>query len=87
MASQINPDPCSKYLRRHGLQNRGYREGSTLIHAIQGQHVEIVRLLLDKSVDPRIGDEDNTSALSLAAADGNLAIVRILLDKGAVFDA
>lgn len=84
---QINPDPCSKYLRRYGLQNCGYREGSPLIQAIQGQHLEIVRLLLNKGVDPRIGDEDNTSALSLAAADGNLEIVRILLDKGAAFDA
>lgn len=75
---QIKPDSCSRYYRERGRQ-----DDSPLVRAIQGHHVEIVLLLLDKGVDPRTRSKTDTSALSFLAAGGNPAVVQTLLDKGA----
>lgn len=74
---QINPSSCLRYNRWLG------RQGIPLFPAIQTHHVEVVRRLLKKGVNPETRDHNNTSALSLAASGSNLEIIRVLLDKGA----
>lgn len=77
--SRINPDPCSRHQREQGI-----RKESALIYAIRAQDTDTVKLILDKGVDPRVIDEGfRRSSLCMAAETGNLAILRMLLEKGA----
>lgn len=75
---RIDPDPCS---RQHHI-GRG-RVLSPLYLAVKHQHAEIVRMLLDRGVDPRVEKLIYQSCLCTAAENGDLAIARMLLDKGA----
>ena len=52
---------------------------STLISAVRGGHVEIVRTLLDQGADP-YGKSMYADTLAAAAKGGNLEIVKIFLD-------
>lgn len=74
----VDPDPCSRSHRE-----RGPRGESPLHHAIEGHCVEIVRMLLEKRVNPRINNNSSKSPLSIAVAKGNLTIIQMLLEKGA----
>ena len=44
---------------------------------------EVVRLLLDRGVDPRSADQDRMTALHSAAASGRVGLVDLLIDRGA----
>ena len=61
--------------------------GECLTAAIQGQHIQIVQLLLSKGVTPDAWDyRAQATALMLAARKGRLDIVRCLLEAGADID-
>jgi len=63
---------------------RARYSGDTALDSAAGLgEVEMVRLLLDRGANPKIGDKDNLTPLQLAAHHGNLAIVRMLLKAGA----
>ncbi len=54
-------------------------------YAYAGDIVQVRRLLLE-AVDPNVADEHHRTALSLAAGEGHLAIVDLLLAGGAWVD-
>ena len=54
-----------------------------LVYAANGGHVEIVRLLLDRGVDPNGAGESGITPLVGAALKGAAPVVRLLLDAGA----
>ena len=59
-------------------------EGSTpLMMAAAGDHVRIVKLLLDKGANADKVRKDGVSALHVAAQQGSLGAARLLLDAGA----
>ena len=74
--------------RYPGLINeRGILEGHTglrtALHFGQG-HAAIVKALLERGADPNIRDEgDNAFPLHFAAEDGNLEVIRLLVEHGA----
>lgn len=64
--------------------NRGVRgDGSPLIVAAKGGHLEAVRMLLDRGADIDLGVPGDGNALIMAAGEGQLEVVRFLLDQGA----
>ena len=54
-----------------------------LIEAIKGDHIDIVRFLLDKGADVDITSSDGQSAVIMAARRGNAVAIKLLSDKGA----
>jgi ankyrin repeat protein len=57
--------------------------GQTALHLGAGRNNSIVKHLLDKGANPNIVDLRGRTALAVAAAEGNLHNVRVLLDRGA----
>jgi hypothetical protein len=53
-----------------------------LVWACRFGREAVVKLLLDKGVDPRAADQDRMTALHWAGASGSVAIADILLDRG-----
>ena len=54
------------------------------IHAAAaGNHIAVVRLLLDAGADPNATQQDEFRPLHSAAQNGNLELVRLLLDHKA----
>ena len=57
---------------------------TALMQAAHGGHLEVTRLLLDRSADPNLARTDNgTTALMTAAYHGHLEVVRLLLGRSA----
>ncbi|KAL7944061.1 WD40-repeat-containing domain protein [Trichoderma barbatum] len=50
--------------------------------AIEKNHVEMVKLLLDDNIDMEAPDDDNWNPLIAASREGQVDIVRLLLDTG-----
>ena len=65
--------------------NRGdYMDRTALLYAATGPFPETVKILLDKGAKPNIVDSnEHFSPIMHAAAEGNLEVVKILLEYGA----
>ncbi|XP_057695637.1 ankyrin repeat and protein kinase domain-containing protein 1 isoform X2 [Corythoichthys intestinalis] len=63
---------------------KGY---TPLIVAVLNRFHDIMLLLLEHGADPRLGDDDQWSAIHFASQNGDDRAVRLLLDKGALADA
>ncbi|WP_187414290.1 ankyrin repeat domain-containing protein [Nonomuraea sp. PA05] len=64
------------------------RSAMTALHwAAAGDHLAVARALLDRGAGPDLSDGAGNTALSRAAERGAAAMVRVLLDHGAVPDA
>ncbi|KAJ5722089.1 hypothetical protein N7488_000124 [Penicillium malachiteum] len=65
-----------------------YSTKTTTFHeAAVGNHIETVRGLLEKRLDPNARDEAGYTALAGAAVNSNREIVQLLLEKGADLEA
>lgn len=65
-----------------GLDLKGRGASLALLSAVDGGHVEVVRLLLDAGVDPNSGKGDETP-LACAVRRGDAEVIRLLEAKGA----
>ena len=67
--------------------NVNFQDGTgytALMNAVEGDHLEMVSLLLDAGADmAALGGSDAGSALHKAARDQNIEMVRLLLDRSA----
>ena len=54
-----------------------------LIYACFGNHIEIVRYLIEMKADVNAASENGTTALMVASSQGQIEIVRLLLNAGA----
>jgi hypothetical protein len=61
----------------------GEAKGSLLYWAVSSRYEDIVALLLQRGVDPNLGDKYGITPLIFAAGGGNLPIIRLLLKHGA----
>jgi len=57
-----------------------------LSYAAQRGHVEVVKLLLERTMDPNYRDMDGRTALSLAAERGRVAVVQTMLQQPVTID-
>lgn len=81
-------DPNSRsrgfqFLRLWASDRRRYFDDPPLILAIQLQQSEIAAALIAKGADVNARDAQGTSALTLARRQGQAAVVRLLLERGA----
>ena len=66
------------------LDRRDFLGRTALLYASTGPFPETVKILLDKGAEPNIIDSDeHFSPLMHAAAEGNLDVVKLLLEYGA----
>ena len=66
-----------------GIDHRDMMGRTALLYAATGPFPETVRILLDKGAEPNVVDSDeHFSPLMHAAAEGNLDVVKILLEAG-----
>jgi bla regulator protein blaR1 len=61
-------------------------DGSPLIAAARGGHLEATRLLLDRGGDPNLPVRGDGNPLIMAARKGHIELVALLLDRGAASD-
>ena len=66
------------YMRIEWVEQRGVR-----FKFIQGDNIDVARLLVAAGADVNARDGEGASALYLAAVEGHDAVVRLLLDHGA----
>ncbi len=82
-AIYINDIEVAKLLISHGA-DVNKRLNSTdpypLITAAKKGNIQMVKLLLESGADPAARDTDGNSALSRAAAEGHIEVVKMLLD-------
>ena len=63
--------------------NKQDESGKTpLHHAIEMNHTDIARYLIEQGANINLTDNDNESPLHYSASKGNLEIGRLLLEKG-----
>lgn len=66
------------------LDRRDLMGRTSLLYASTGPFPETVKILLDKGAKPNVVDSDeHFSPLMHAAAEGNMAVVKVLLEHGA----
>ena len=66
------------------LEKRDFMDRTSLLYASTGPFPETVKILLDKGALPNVVDSDeHFSPLMHAAAEGNLSVVKILVEFGA----
>jgi ankyrin repeat protein len=66
------------------LEKRDFMDRTALLYASTGPFPETVRIMLDKGAKPNVVDSDeHFSPLMHAAAEGNLDVVKILIEFGA----
>jgi len=63
--------------------NGGFEPSWPINQAAYGGHAEVVDLLLKAGASADLPEDEGQVALTIAAANGNLGIVRMLLDAGA----
>ncbi|KAH7415951.1 hypothetical protein KP509_14G068100 [Ceratopteris richardii] len=72
-----------KILRTVGGHLTGKNAGCLLHQAVLAGNSEVVRALLDNGIDPNYSDHNRQTALHIAASEGLVMIVQILLEYGA----
>jgi ankyrin repeat protein len=66
------------------LEKRDFMDRTALLYACTGPFPETVKILLDKGALPNVVDSDeHFSPIMHAAAEGNLSVVKILVEFGA----
>src|SRR4030095_2653413 len=66
------------------VAERGYPGAETPLYlAVERRQLDAVRLLLSRDADPNLKSSDGTSALDVAAAEGRLDMVALLVENGA----
>jgi ankyrin repeat protein len=84
MAIQKNRLDLMKLLLTAGVSPEGGdMETTALGMAVDQQNLEMLNLLLDAGADPNSGMEDDYRVIMSAALNGNLAIVQLLVERGA----
>jgi ankyrin repeat protein len=61
--------------------------GTTLLAAATANDLDMVRLFIEKGVDVNAADAKGNTPLQFAASNGNLAMVKLLLSRGAAVDS
>lgn len=69
-----------------GVAESGGPQHSPLMHAAEGNHVELGRYLLEQGVDIDQEDRYGDPALNVAAYHGHLPFVEMLVEAGAALD-
>jgi ankyrin repeat protein len=59
------------------------KAASTLCQAVFDGDVKLLQRLFEAKIDVNAGDYDRRTAVHIAAAEGNLAALRVLVDAGA----
>ncbi|CAI5993708.1 unnamed protein product [Closterium sp. NIES-64] len=73
----------AEVLREHGAQVLLDDPASELCHAVKRGMVEYLERLLSFGLDPNEADHDLRTPLHVAAAEGSVVLVRLLLEHGA----
>lgn len=74
----------AEVLLRHGLDPNSNDSNETALgHAILTDRVDICRLLLDYKADPNAHTDNSAPPLVLAMQNGNMEIIKMLVEKGA----
>ncbi|CAI5516374.1 unnamed protein product [Closterium sp. Naga37s-1] len=73
----------AEVLREHGAQILLDDPASELCHAVKRGMVEYLERLLSFGLDPKEADHDLRTPLHVAAAEGSVVLVRLLLEHGA----
>ncbi|CAI7842834.1 unnamed protein product [Closterium sp. NIES-53] len=73
----------AEVLREHGAQILLDDPASELCHAVKRGMVEYLERLLSFGLDPNEADHDLRTPLHVAAAEGSVVLVRLLLEHGA----
>ncbi|KAH8021483.1 hypothetical protein HPB51_015879 [Rhipicephalus microplus] len=68
------------------LSRRDKQNKTPLHYAVENNHVEIARFLLEKGVDPNCSSSTGLTALHLAAMRGGVPMCQLLMDHGAATD-
>ncbi|KAH7947100.1 hypothetical protein HPB52_007531 [Rhipicephalus sanguineus] len=68
------------------LSRRDKQNKTPLHYAVENNHIEIVRFLLEKGVDPNCSSSTGLTALHLAAMRGGVPMCQLLMDHGAATD-
>eukprot|EP00850_Spirogloea_muscicola_P007330 SM000037S13465 [mRNA] locus=s37:43200:49998:+ [translate_table: standard] len=76
-------DKVASILLRHGGDVQLEAPASELCNAVMNGNIDYVRRLLENGVDPNSADYDLRTPLHVAAAEGYVVFVRLLLDAGA----
>jgi ankyrin repeat protein len=65
----------------------GSTPATMLVVAAANDHLDVARLLLDGGADPNRADSDGGTPLMAGVRTGSLAMLRLLLERGAAVDA
>jgi uncharacterized protein len=69
------------------LNQRGLKRVTLLITYASRDREDIVKSLIERGADVTLRDDDDDTALHLAAQNGNVNLTKLLLDKGAPINA
>ena len=82
-----DPQAIDKLMHSKVNLNQADPEGRTLLmEVVLEKRADLVKLLLEHGVDPKLHDRDGSTALHFAAQAHQPEIVQLLIDKGAPVD-
>ena len=82
-----DPQAIDKLMHSKVNLNQADPEGRTLLmEVVLEKRADLVKLLLEHGVDPKLHDRDGSTALHFAAQAHQPEIVQLLIDKGAQVD-
>lgn len=84
MASMVGSTETVGLLLEHGAEIEQEETPTTpLIMAVQGEHLDVVRMLLDNGADPNASNRQGQSPLQFASQAGNPQLIELLQEYGA----
>ncbi|KAL1963470.1 hypothetical protein VTN77DRAFT_8371 [Rasamsonia byssochlamydoides] len=81
--SYTTPGALRVWVVGHSLEFNEQLISSPLSYAALNGHEALVKLFLEKGVDPNFSEHHHHTPLSLAAMNGHVSIIKLLLDAGA----